>query len=99
MTNQRIGQNAVTCDRLNTCDKNPSSTSRNRRANGSTQTFFEKQSARKRMDIRLAGLSKRIKRCYMALLQKSAKPTNDSSPPIHRWDPSALIQRVREADG
>jgi hypothetical protein len=21
-----------------------------------------------------------------ALLQKSAKPTNDSSPPIHRWD-------------
>ena len=30
---------------------------------------------------------------------KSAKPTNDNSPPIHRWDWDGDIGRVRETDG
>src|SRR5262245_27325142 len=36
------------------------------------------------------------------LLQKSAKPTNDNSPPIHRWDfgatgPSESVKRTAES--
>ncbi|HVQ37131.1 MAG TPA: hypothetical protein VMS31_06345 [Pyrinomonadaceae bacterium] len=34
----------------------------------------------------------------VALLEKSAKPTNESSPPIHRWDQVDLRTQVREAD-
>jgi hypothetical protein len=33
------------------------------------------------------------------LRQKSAKPTNDNSPPIYRWDWDAAIGIVRETDG
>jgi hypothetical protein len=36
---------------------------------------------------------------WAALPQKSAKPTNDNSPPIHRWDWDGDVHAVRETDG
>jgi len=35
----------------------------------------------------------------VALLQKSAKPTNDNSPPIYRWVGNTEKDLVRETDG
>jgi hypothetical protein len=34
-----------------------------------------------------------------ALVQKSAKPTNENSPPIYRWDSVRCEAGVRVADG
>ena len=38
--------------------------------------------------------------CFIgALLQKSAQPTIENSPPLQRWDQIRECSRVRETDG
>jgi len=51
------------------------------------------------LDIEVAAIQGKGNPFRLALPQKSAKPTNDNSPPIYRWDWAGNNIWVREADG